>query len=271
MRKYVKGLTSLFIVLYAANSWAELSPANYEALVQNLIVSDSIYPQGQSNIMITGGSYYLNQSDEKDLLFPFYVAYGLSDSLTLTVQANTFLLHDVSSQTTFSGIDSLSGALQYSMMHINQSNYSLGLIFSYLYPIGNVDKGITDGFSVYDPVVLITRDFPSLHNSQFFTEVGFDFYQRVKNFSHPQDNVPLTNDILMNAGYFFPVGNWRYDLEINWINDEWNHNGTDNELYITPGLIWVLTETIELEAGVSIGLTPSSDNADVIFRVSFAT
>jgi hypothetical protein len=265
-----KGLFCTLLLAYTSSSLADEAAANFQVLLQNLIVTDVVYPQGKGQLQAYTGVSYFNSTGEQDTLIPLFFAYGITENLQLGLSANTLLFHNVTNADTFSAVDSVTLGAEYSIMNINNSYYHMGLVFNYEYPTGNINNGINDGFAVYEPAVILAKDFPNLHYSQLFSEVGFNFVQRIKQSDIPDNNQPIDHDVFVNLGYFFPVGKARYDLEVNWINGQWNHQGTDNELYITPGIILELTDTVEIDLGCSVGLTPSSDNVDIIFRISYS-
>ncbi len=272
-KSFSKGLLSVFLSIYASFLLADTTPPPFEGLVQNLIVTDSVYSPGKGVVQTFIGMSYLNRPGaEQDVLFPTYFSYGITEDFQISLSANSFLFHNINDTHPFSTLDSITLGLQNTWMNIKNSNIDAGLIFEYTYPTGNINNGINDGFAIYEPALVLARDFPSLNYSQLFGEFGFLFQQRIKESNIPDNNEPLDHDFYLNLGYLFPVGNVvRYDIEVNWINGQWNHNGIDNELYVTPGIILELSDTLEIDLGCSVGLTPTADHADVVFRISYSS
>ena len=60
-----------------------------------------------------------------------------------------------------------------------------------------------------------------------------------------------------------PKGSWRATLEINGRNNQWD-DGNENQIFLTPGMIYKLSGAWEVGLGVPVGLTNTSDHYRVI-------
>lgn len=67
-------------------------------------------------------------------------------------------------------------------------------------------------------------------------ETSVSLVQRAQ---RPEDRfrvIPPAHDFYFNAGIAERSEKINYSLEFNWITNTWNHEGTDDEKYITPGV-----------------------------------
>jgi hypothetical protein len=103
-----------------------------------------------------------------------------------------------------------------------------------------------------------------------FAQTGFNFVERVKEPDNPDDEEPEAHEFILNGGFFIPIQQLVVTTEINWNNNEWNNDGDKDELYLTPGLVWSLSESWEIGAGMPVGLTDDSDDFRVIGMVTYS-
>ena len=68
--------------------------------------------------------------------------------------------------------------------------------------------------------------------------------------------------LFWNIGGFLPIASWRATLEINGRNNQWD-NGNENEIFLTPGVIYKLSKAWEVGLGTPVGLTNMSDDCRV--------
>jgi hypothetical protein len=73
------------------------------------------------------------------------------------------------------------------------------------------------------------------------------------------DAEPEIDSIIWNVGAFFPFGSWRATLEINGSNNEWD-GGNENEIFVTPVIIYKLSKEWEIGVAAPIGATDTSDD-----------
>jgi len=124
-----------------------------------------------------------------------------------------------------------------------------------------------NGFLEYQPAVIHAQDFPELHRLQIFTEIGADWVQRLNRPKDSDDTKPSAHELDCSAGLFVLFKHTAPTLEINAVNNTWNHHGTDNELHFTPGFLWRVRPEMELGIGFPVGLNQQSDHFEVIAHV----
>jgi hypothetical protein len=136
--------------------------------------------------------------------------------------------------------------------------------FSIQVPVGDVNKGLSEGFLEYEPAVIVARDFPELHHTQLFTEIGASFLQRANTSADARDAQPPADELNWGCGFFVLFPHAAATLEFNGANNQWNHHGTENEMYLTPGCLWRAARNLEIGLGIPVGLSNGSDRFEVI-------
>jgi hypothetical protein len=196
---------------------------------------------------------------------PLSVEYGLTDNWQVEAEWDSYVWHH-SKRGTVSGIGDLELGTQYSFLNVGGSLFHIAPRFSIDIPLGDVNKGLTEGFQEYQPAVVLARDFPELHRTSVFTEVGLSFVQRVKtpkDVDDPGELEPAAHELNWGAGFFTLFAHGALTMEFNWSNNQWNHGGEENLLYATPGVLWRIAREIELGVGVPIGLNKQSDRYQI--------
>ena len=63
---------------------------------------------------------------------------------------------------------------------------------------------------------------------------------------------------------FIPYGQARFTTEINW-----SKSTRENNLYLTPGLIWKLPRDMEFGVGVPLGLSRNAESFRMIVKLVY--
>lgn len=274
----------LILFFYCNLVFATVENEPYQQMLQEVFRTDLVYPQAVGELQVSIIPAYFKGTDERTLFLPLDFEYGITDSWQVGLFFNLYGVNRSNEGIRGSGIGDLVLGTQYSFMNIFHTNYHLAFSFDVLFPTGNINKGLTDGFQEYEPSIIFARDFPKLNNSQLFGQIGLSLVKSARSTMSMDnnrggdeeifgivfnENEPAAHSVFVNAGYFFPVGNARYVIEANWENNQWNHNGEDNEFYLTPGIVWELPKNWEIALGGSFGLTPTSDKYEIFSRVTF--
>jgi outer membrane putative beta-barrel porin/alpha-amylase len=265
--------TVLMLVLYFMGSrvtWAEEEDKrHYVQPLQELFMSETVYPQDRGEMQIAFGANFSNGEKESIVETPISMQYGLSDFWELQLEWNGYAHRESHEGKTTQGVGDLSIGSKYSFMNIANSNFHTALGFEMSFPIGSVNKGISDGLMHFEPFIVMAYDLPKLNHSQLFTQVILDFVHRLKGNEDSDKNEPAAHESRVTSGFFIPFNRLVYTTEFTWQTNEWNNGGNDSEMYITPGLVVNLPGAWEAGVGVPIGLTEDSDNFRVIGRVNF--
>ncbi len=235
--------------------------------IEELFKTDTVYPQEKGELEVElAGLYQKHNSRSDSWTVPLSLEYGLSDTWQVEAEWDAFIQNDVRNHSAVRGIGDLELGTQYSFMNIDGSLFHVAPRFSIEIPIGDVNKDLSEGFLEYEPAVIVARDVPQLH-SQLFTEVGLNFVQRINSPEDADDAEPAAHEFNLGAGFFTLIPHGALTMEFNWTNNQWNHHGTENTLYVTPGFLWKVVRNVEVGVGVPVGLNGESDRYQIATHV----
>jgi hypothetical protein len=240
-------------------------------LIEELFQTESVYPQEEGEVQVTVTTAYRNGRGADVFAVPLTFEYGITDSFQVEVEWDAFVHFDPDeersrwSRETFlqilpggeeeddggptqstSGIGDLGIGLKYSWMAIAGSGFHSAVGAEVVLPTGDDDRELGEGEVEFEAYGILAKDLPNLHNCQLFTQLGIEV----------GDDESL---VFCNAGLIVPIGYARFTTEFNW---------SEEDVYITPGLIWDLPGTWECGVGVGVGLNNDSDHTRIIGQVS---
>ncbi len=236
----------------------------FTQITQSLFQSVVVYPQAKGEVQLTFFPQYFRGRSVDWTGTPIYTEYGITDRLQVELAWAGYLRRNPSLGKTTSGVGDWGLAAQYSFMQINHTNYSAAIGFYTEFPSASINKQLTDGFRQYQPYAVFAKDLPAFHNMQIFIQPALTFYERVKRHANPANDSSAATEFDLNSGFFGPLGSAVYSLELNWDTNTWNHNGSTNELYLTPGLAYNFSHHFEVGLGVPVGLNHGADRYRVI-------
>ncbi len=229
--------------------------------IQEVFQSNLVYPQEENELQLTFFPSFRKNNARDRTRTLVEIEYGVTDAFQVIAEWEGLIHHNPRNGPTLSGPGNLELGGQYSWMGLGDGNthFSIGTLVEI--PTGTVDNGLTEGILEWNPFMVLARDFPGWNQSQIFFELGYIHSNRVR---FASTNQPPTSDSLVwNVGGFFPLGAWRAVLEINGRNNEFD-NGTSNEVFLTPGVIYKLSREWEIGVGAPVGLTQDSDDYRVV-------
>lgn len=235
--------------------------------IEDLFKTDTVYPQEKGELEVEVISMYQNHSGEDRWTLPVSLEYGLTDKWQVEAEWDSLVQRYPRNQSVVGGIGDVEVGTQYSFMNVGDSLFHIAPRFSLQIPVGDVNKGLSEGFLEYEPALIFARDFPELHKTQLFTEVGLSFVQRLKRPADTDDADPAAQEFNLGAGFFTLIPHGALSMEFNWNNNRWNHHGTDDELYWTPGWLWRALPHMEVGIGLPVGLNNTSDRFQLIAHV----
>jgi hypothetical protein len=243
------------------------STNNVERPIEELFKTDVIYPERKGELELELASFYQNHAGGDTWTIPLSLEYGLNNRWQVEAEWDCLVQHFPENQSAVRGVGDLEVGTQYSFMNIGGSLFHIAPRFSIQAPVGDVNKGLSEGFLEYEPAVILARDFPELHRAQFFTEIGASLVQRVNTPKAADDTEPAAHELNIGTGVFVLFPHEAPTLEFNWANNTWNHHGTENEMYLTPGYLWRMSLEVEIGLGIPIGLNNGSDRFEVSAHV----
>jgi hypothetical protein len=235
--------------------------------IEELFKTDVVYPQARGELEVEVASVYQNHAGGDIWTIPLSLEYGLNNRWQVEAEWDSLVQRFPAHQSAVRGVGDLELGTQYSFMDIGGSSFHIAPRFSVELPVGDVNQDLSEGFLEYQPSVILARDFPELHHTQFFTEMGASIVQRVNSPRDTHDAEPAANELNWGSGFFVLFPHAAATLEFNWSNNTWNHHGTENEMYLTPGYLWRVTRKVELGLGLPVGLNNASDRFEVIAHV----
>lgn len=267
----MKGILALLVLFLTFSTEAAAAP---EPLVPvdngyGYFLTTSIFPLDQGILEWTIIPIYTHGNDERTFLLAPQVTYGITESWLIGV---SFIPLDITrSQNgcgqweTSEGIGDTTFITQYSWLYINQTQCSASVVFNLTVPTGDVNQHLSDGLIHYTPSFILAKDF--IHNNwrtQLYTQVAASFVQQVKQPRNPCNQIIPAHEFMFAAGIAERSEKINYSLEFNWFTNTWNHDGDDDEKYITPGVYIYVRKDVAIGLGIPIGLTQDSDNFQII-------
>lgn len=231
--------------------------------IEELFKTDTVFPEEQGEMEVGLAPLFQHNSSVDTFTLPLSFEYGMTSNWQVEAEWNAFVQRNPKRGPLQRGMGDLEVGTQYSFLNINDSLFHVAPRFSLEIPTGNINKDMTEGFLEYEPGVVLARDFPKLHNTELFAEGSLGIVQRVKRPLDPDDAEPAAHELMLAAGFFTLVPHGALTMEVNWNNNRWNNHGDENELYVTPGVLWRVKNNIELGVGVPVGLNRSSDRYQV--------
>lgn len=237
--------------------------------IQELSQAEIVYPQERGAIQVSLSPAY-NKSEDLDIfILPLSIEYGLTDAWQLELAWQIFILNHSSNGENNYGIGDLSIGSKYSFLNIAQSNFHTAIGFEITFPLGSSNKNTSEGFVEFEPYFVLAKNIPQLNNLYLFTQVSFNFLKQVKYHSDPNQNKSPAHEINWISGFVVPFSAMFFTTEFSWLNNEWNHDGDESEMYISPGLTWKLPGAWEIGMAFPIGLTKDSDDYQILTKISF--
>jgi hypothetical protein len=236
--------------------------------IEELFKTDVVFPEEKGELETEVVSVYQNHRGGDTWTIPLSLEFGLTDNWQVEAEWDCYVRRGIGSHSLTVGIGDLEIGTQYSFLNIGGSLFHVSPLFSIGIPLGDVNKDLSEGFLEYEPAVVVARDFPQLHHTELFTEIGASFVQRVNTPSDADDREPAAHELRLGAGFFTLFQHGATTFEFNWANNKWNHHGTENDVYVTPGYLWKPIPHFEFGLGIPVGLNHSSDRFEVIAHVT---
>jgi hypothetical protein len=256
--------------LFTPNLWAEEEERkSYIQPLNEVFQTETIYPQEQGEVQLQISPTFSEGSNRKLFKVPLSIEYGITDFWQVGVEWDSHVHRNPDAGITTRGSGNLEISTKYSFMNIADSNYHVAVGFEIGFAAGNINKELTEGFNEYEPFVILAKDFPELNNSQVFTRLSVGFADRKKRHEDPDEDETEANELSWDVGFFIPVGPLRLTTEFNWRTNEWHNSGDENQIFLTPGVVWDLPGTWEWGIGAPIGLNDKSDSYRLVTQLIY--
>lgn len=247
---------------------------DYIQPLQEVFQSDLVFPQDEGEVQFTFSPRFRNGKVQNFIQVPLEIEYGVTDNFQLEVGGDLFLDRNPKEEKSTHGVGDFEVGFMYSFMNINDQllHFSFGADLGI--PVGDVDNELGEGFIEYEPFIILAKDIPEWNYTQIFLQMSLGIVDRVK-FEEADENGEMENEepeadeFSLNAGFYVPIEQWRYTMEFNWKNNEWNNGGKENEMFLTPGLVYSLPDTWEFGIAAPIGLNQKSEDFRIIGQFIF--
>lgn len=231
-----------------------------EQPIQEVFQTELVYPQEQHELQLTLTPQWQSGPEEERFQSRIGLEFGITDMLQVGLEWDVFSQLEPEDGERASGVGDLEIGFKYARMDPEGGlHFAFGLEIGL--PLADVDDELGEGLLEVEPFVVVARDFTDF---QLFAQVGVGLVSRVESPEDPEEEEPEAHELGINLGVFFPAGSVVVTAEINWSTNTWNHDGEDNELYLTPGLVRPFAGGWEAGLGIPIGLNDDSDDFRLI-------
>ena len=232
-------------------SWAAEQPP----LPDELAITDSIVMTEQDELYAAPAIQFFRLPDEKRLTVGSEFAYGLTDRLQVST-AVPYVFLDPDHEHTVNGIGDVSVGTRYAVVDYREHPFGLDVGFGLDLPTGSDRHDLGEGRVISD-LSFTASAWLGPVNAQ--VNAAWD---------HALDDVPdgPEDEAEYNVALVYPIRNWFLVLEG---NGESNREHT--KYYVTPGLVWKVTEHFELRLAAPCAVTHAAGDYGVIggFTIEF--
>ena len=251
------------VVLLALVSFDSEAMAQEESdqPLQGVFQTELVYPQEKGAFQFTSTSTFArgNKKFSNDLT----VEYGLTHAWQIELQWESFARKNNEDGLITRGSGDLRLGTKYSFMNMRGSKFHSAVGFELGLPATSAKKGISEGKIEYEPYVILAKDFPGLSRLQLFSQLGLSFAHSLTRSTASDENLD-GKTVEWNSGMFVPYRKARFSTEINW-----SKGAEENNLYLTPGIIWKLPRDMEFGVGVPVGISRDADSFKVIVKLVY--
>lgn len=240
-----KNLILLAMLAFSSQVFSDAIEA--EQPLQEVFQSELVYPQEQGELQFTFSPEYADGDEHQQWSFPVVIEYGLTDALQVELEWTALVYHDEEGEDTTTGVGDLSIGAMYSWMNIGGQPMHAAVALELGIPTGNEDQELGEGHFTVEPFVILAWDLPFRSDTQVFLNAGVELSDSEE-------------EVFTNLGFFTPIGDAIFTTEWNW---------SEEERYLTPGLVWQPHEGWELGLGVPLGLNSEADDFRFIFKLSY--
>ena len=234
-----------------------------EGLIEEFFLVESAYPQERGEFQLTLSTNYVSDSSEGDgQLTQVGIEYGVTDRLQVEANLESWRNReslDDGVREENSGFGELEFGLSYAFPNMGASGLRYLIGVEITAPVGDVDKELGEGFWVYEPFLIVSREFGEQTNVTLGLSYGFrDRYETPE---EADDVEPETDELELSLGVVRAFGpQWRGTLELKYETDELHGSGSETEAFVAPGAVYSGMEDLQFGFGMAAGLTADSSD-----------
>ncbi len=235
--------------------------------IQEFFLLETVYPQEKGEVQLTLTPQYSKESSNDALLLPVTLEYGITDQWQIEASWDTYTYMGFADERDQDGIGDLEIGTKFTFPEMKNLGLTAAIGFELTLPIADVDKELTEGFRLYEPFFVFSKEVHPRVNIHL--NASFSFLDRAKE-SDEEEKEEEINELEVGVGSIFALTqNWRTTLELNLETNEIERAGKETALILTPGMIHSGPGTWEFGVGVPVGLTRDALDWGVVAMVTF--
>jgi len=241
-----------------------------QPIVDELLFTETVQAQEKGELQLTARVISFDNDDEGDTNTVLLgVEYGITDRLQ--VEAAWAVWNQVKAveddERDHTGSGDVEFGVKYAFEEDERTGVRVAIGFDVTIPQGDVDKDLGEGFWVYEPYIVISKNFGASTN--LTVNLAYGFLDRDAYPDEIDEAEPDADEIEVNVGLvhaFTPA--WRGTLELSLETNEQSSKGDETATYLVPGFVYKGIEGVEIGAGIPVGLTNDSGDWGVIGMLS---
>ena len=258
---FVSVLVLLIFASVHAQADTHAEDRDSAGLIEEFFLVESAYPQERGEYQLTLGTDYVRDSSEGDgQLARFGIEYGVTDRLQIEASLDAWRNREVlddGGRAENSGLGEFEFGMSYAFPTAAASGLRYVVGIEITAPVGDVDKELGEGFWVYEPFLIVSRNFGEETNLTLGLSYGFR--ERHETPAEADDVEPETDELELSLGLVRAFGPaWRGTFELTYETDELHDSGGETEAFLAPGLVYSGMEDLEFGIGMAAGLTADS-------------
>jgi len=254
---------SFWLVLFAGIP--ALAESEGEGFTPELFLVDDAYAPERGEFGIWLQPQYFSDEEGKVTWVNLSLEYGITNHLLLEVFYEGYKKIDPEEEgaSSESGPGDLGVGIMYALGDEDaRTHFAVGL--EYTHPTGDFDKGLTEGYRVYEPFIAVSHDLES--GASIHANLSYEILdQQEKEEGEP---VEEENEVTIAVAYVHPLSDsLALMFEASVESSEWLADGEETEAMAGPEVAWKSESGFQIGTAVHFGLTEDSADWAVLFNL----
>jgi hypothetical protein len=236
--------------------------ANRPPIIDEFFLTETVQAQERGEFQLTVRAIADKDDDEGDTNTALIgLEYGITDSLQ--IEAAWVAWRQVKAveddESDRSGHGDMEVGIKYTFDENEATGVRVAVGFDVIVPLGDVNNDLGEGFWVYEPFLVVSKEFGESTN--LTNNLSYGFLDRDEYPDDIDEAEPEADEIELNVGLvhvFAPA--WRGTLEAILETNEQSSKGDETIAYLSPGFIYKGMQEVEMGLAMPVGLT--NDSAD---------
>lgn len=259
-QKFVTVVISLLFVLFVC------IPAMAEEEAELMVVEDA-YPAEQGELEVWLSPEYYSYEDATETIVGLALEYGIIDGLLFELEFEAFKHIDIDeADVTESGTGDLEVELAYSFME-EDSDTHIAAGLEYVEPLGDFEKGLSEGFRVFEPFVALSHNLSN--GGSLHATLSYGILSQTEDEDDGAEEAE--NEMGIALAYSHPVSDsMSVSVEAEMESNEWVADGEETEGMAGLGVAWEHESGFVVGGAALAGLTDESADWAVLLTVGKA-